>query len=248
MKTRDRKKPRSPLRLGRAERQYAGQLKLVARMVGSIVNGGFNEDDLGTVTGVMETLQLYAEALDGWARSTAARMLAEAARADYQAWRERADEMSKALARELREAPTGSVYASLMADQVELIKSLPLEAAQRVHKLANEGMLNGSRASELAKEIYRTGEVTESRAMTIARTETSRAASNMTQARAQYAGSTQYVWRTSGDSDVRSDHQALNGKVFSWSDPPIADKRSGARAHPGCIYNCRCYAEPILPD
>lgn len=255
LRTRDRRglRTRNPLRLTRLERQYGGQLKLVAQMVGSIVHGGYREDDPGSVTGIIETLQLYADALDGWARNTAARMIAEAAGADYKAWRERAAEMSTALSRELKNAPTGQVYARLMAEQVELIKSLPLDAAQRVHKLSAEGLQSGVRASELAKEIYRTGEVTESRAMLIARTETSRSASNFTQARAQYAGSIKYIWRTSGDSDVRHGHAEMNGEVCEWANPPLVNegtekKPNYMRHHPGTVWNCRCYAEPILPE
>ena len=45
-----------------------------------------------------------------------------------------------------------------------------------------------------------------------------------------------YIWRTAGDSKVRSSHADRNGKTYSWYDPPEG-------GHPGEAYNCRCRAE-----
>ena len=92
------------------------------------------------------------------------------------------------------------------------------------------------------------GGTTKARANTIARTEVSRASTMFTQARAEAIGSDGYIWRSSEDSDVRDEHKELNGKFFKWNEPPVADKRTGIRAHAGCIWNCRCYAEPVIPE
>lgn len=132
-----------------------------------------------------------------------------------------------------------------LAEQVALIKSLPIEAAQRVHALTIEGLENGTRAAEIAKEIRRSGEVSESRANLIARTEVSRTASALTQARAQHIGSEGYIWRTSGDSDVRHSHAQMNGRFVRWDSPPTLDGMTG---HAGEYPNCRCYPEPVIPE
>ena len=47
-----------------------------------------------------------------------------------------------------------------------------------------------------------------------------------------------YIWRTQGDSRVRSTHSDRDGKVFSWDNPPEG-------GHPGEAPNCRCWAEEI---
>lgn len=186
--------------------------------------------------------------LKGWATQTASNMLMDVALRDEQAWQMMARELSRGLREEIRSAPTGQVMQQLLAEQVSLIQSIPLDAAQRVHRLTLEGLEDSARAKEIAAEIMRSEEVSQSKAVLIARTEVARTASTLTQARAEHIGSDSYIWRTSGDSTVRTDHKVLNGKIFQWNNPPVADERSGARAHPGCIYNCRCWAEVLVPD
>ncbi|MGF6837054.1 SPP1 gp7 family putative phage head morphogenesis protein [Paraburkholderia youngii] len=247
MLTLDRKRNRNPVKTGRIEQRYALQLRKVAEQVGSIV-APFTPGDMSAVPTIEQLLKAYSDMLKGWATQTASNMLMDVALRDEQAWATMARDLSRGLRDEIRNAPTGRVMQQLLAEQVDLIQSIPLEAAQRVHRLTLEGIENSTRAKEIAAEILRTEEVTTSRAVLIARTETARTAATLTQARAEHIGAYSYIWRTSGDGSVRSDHRKLNGKIFQWNNPPVADERSGERAHPGCIYNCRCYAEPIIPD
>lgn len=243
-RTADRKRRPRP---SRAERVYQKALTQVARQVGAIING-FDPGDPSADPMISNILRRYADALNDWAVSTAGRMLTDVDQQERKTWATRTEEMGRALRDEIRKAPTGEALRGLMAEQVALIKSIPLEAARRVHELTLRGIEDGTRASEISREILRSGDVAESRARLIARTEVARTAANLTEARAAAVGSVEYIWRTSGDSDVRQDHKDLNGKVFRWDDPPVADQHSGARAHPGTIYNCRCYAEPIIPE
>lgn len=231
----------------RVELSYAGQLRKVAQQVGAIING-FPAGDPESVPTITDMLAKYAELLIPWATATASKMLGEVNRRDEQAWFAHANDISRALREEIRTAPTGALMQQLLAEQVTLIRSLPIEAAKRVHELTLAGVEDGTRAKEIAKEIARSGEVSANRANLIATTEVSRTASMLTEARAVYIGSPGYFWRTSEDSDVREDHRILNGKFIPWDSPPIADRRTGARAHAGCIYRCRCYPEPVIPE
>ena len=185
--------------------------------------------------------------LQPWARSVARYMLTDVARRDYKMWQQNSLDISQSIRSELLNAPTGGIYAALMEQQVELITSLPIDAGQRVHELVKEAMVTGYRSSEVKKEILRTQQVSESKARLIARTEVARSAATFTQARAQYAGSDGYIWRTSTDSDVRPLHQEMEGKFVLWSDPPKLEA-SLAPYHAGCGPNCRCFPEPVLPD
>ncbi|MDN7558804.1 phage head morphogenesis protein [Burkholderia orbicola] len=243
---RDRKK--NPVRLTVPEQQYGTQLRKIADQVGVLVKG-FPPGDASFAPTIEELLRRYADALAPWAESTAARMLADLSRRDEQAWMQRAADMSRALRDEIQNAPTGETLRQLMTEQVTLITSIPREAADRVHKLTLEGLVDSTRSSEIAKMIAASGEVAASRATMIARTEVSRASTVLTEARARGIGSSHYIWRTSGDGAVRPGHREMEGKVCSWDEPPeVEENGTYMRFHPGCIWNCRCWAEPIIGD
>ena len=176
---------------------------------------------------------------------SAGRMLADVSNRDAKAWAEHSRELSVGIRKELANAPVGNVYDDLMREQVRLIKSIPLEAAQRVHDIATGMIYTGERPAKLIEEILRTTEVTEARARVIARTETGRAASNFMQARAQHVGSEGYLWRGALDFKERESHREMEGKYVRWTSPPTLD---GLTGHAGCLPNCRCWAEPVLPD
>jgi SPP1 gp7 family putative phage head morphogenesis protein len=228
-----------------AETTYATQLRKVARHIGDLVRQLYTGDPAATAELVI-TLRRYADLLNPWARATAARLLAEVARRDETAWRWAAAAIGSELRTEIAGAPIGDEVRRLLAEQVGLITSLPLDAAQRVQALALEGATTGRRYGDLVQEINRTGHVTIGRANLIARTETAKAQSAITQARARYVGSDAYTWISANDRDVRPAHKRLAGHVFRWDDPPIAEE-GGQRHHPGEFPNCRCYAEPVLP-
>lgn len=209
-----------------------------------LVNG-FPHGDPGVLPTIEQLLQRYAEALTPWAERAAAEMLIEVNRRDEKAWMQYSAELSRALRQEIRTAPTGATMQALMGEQVTLIKSIPLDAAKRVHKLTIEGIEDSTRASEISKAIQASGDVAKSRADLIARTEVARTASTLTEARALHVGSPGYFWRTSGDGDVRESHREMEGKFVAWDDPPTLDRMKG---HAGQFPNCRCYPEPVIRE
>jgi SPP1 gp7 family putative phage head morphogenesis protein len=227
-------------RARRADTTFSRALVRVARIIGQIVHQ-FGADHMAA----RRALEDYGRLLTPWARSTARAMVDEVAARDERVWRERSAAIGSGLRREVARTAVGARAQQLNDEGARLIRSLPLEAAERVTKLSMQAATDGTRASELQKEIMRTGEVTESRARLIARTEVGRAASAITQARAEAVGSTGYIWRTVGDSDVRHSHKKMNGKFVAWDDPPTLDGMTG---HAGALPNCRCYSEPVIPD
>lgn len=171
-------------------------------------------------------------------------MIAEVAARDLKTWTETSKEIGSLLRQEIAESAVGRAMRESLDRQTALITSLPTEAAQRVRDLTIEGISKGTRASEIAAKIMETGEVTKSRANLIARTETSGTATELTKARAESIGSTGYIWRTSGDSDVRPSHRKMAGQFVAWGDPPTLDGMTG---HAGGLPNCRCWPDPVLP-
>lgn len=229
------------------EKKYGRQLRQIASYIDSIIKG-FDVTDETVYPSIVTALRRYAESLDVWAKHATGKILMDVALRDERTWLIYAQDLSKGVRDQIRNSDIGTVYQQMLEEQVTLIKSLPLNAAQRIQNLATRAMIEGGRADEISGLIMAIGGVTKSRANMIARTEVSRASTLFTQSRAQSLGSEGYIWRTSEDSDVRHDHQKLNGQFIQWDQPPIADQRTGTRAHAGCIWNCRCYAEPVIPE
>ena len=99
--------------------------------------------------------------------------------------------------------------------------------------------LGGGNLKDLAQKIRQIGGVTENRAKLIARDQTAKLNSSLTQAQHESLGVTHYRWSTSKDERVRESHAENEGQVFSWDDPPET-------GHPGFEINCRCVAIPVF--
>lgn len=236
----------------KAERHYSMKLRSIADQIDHIVRA-FGADDLSAIHQISDTLRKYSEFIKPWAEAVGRSMVADVARRDEQVWTEITRHMGEALRNEIRRAPTGLAAAAKIAEQVDLITSLPVEAAERVQGIALKSLYTGARSSDMIADIMKTGDVSRSRAKMIARTEVGRASSALTEARATYIGSEGYIWRTAKDSDVRNkdgnpvgSHRLLEGKFIAWNQPPVAST-DGSRAHAGAIYNCRCWMEVVLP-
>ncbi len=228
-----------------AETQYAVQLRKLSTHIGDIVRGMAPDGMVADVAALTAMLNSYADLLHPWANSVASRMIADVSRRDAAAWEKHGKLIGQSLRREIESAPTGMAMRASLAEQVQYITSIPREAAERVYKLTLEGIPKGTRAAEIAAEIMRSGEVSKSSAMRLARTGVSSTATALTKARAQYIGSEGYFWRTSRDADVRKSHKEMEGKFVRWDSPPTLD---GFTAHCGEFANCRCFPEPQIPD
>mgnify|MGYP000999969619 CR=1 FL=1 len=122
---------------------------------------------------------------------------------------------------------------------IELITSIPDQFFEKLGDAVGKNMEAGMRFEDLAKEIERIGDVTESRAKLIARDQTSKMNGAFNQARQTSLGIERYIWKTSGDERVRDDHAKNDGDTFRWDKAPLT-------GHPGEDINCRCVAIPVF--
>lgn len=225
----------------KAERQYAIQLRKIAKQIGEFLSHLTDESDAATAEA---TLAKYAELITPWAKARARSMVAEIARRNDKQWRRVSTEMGQSFRALFGSQDIGARFHELMDEQVVLIKSLPIEAAERVHDLVTRGVIEGRRFTDIAPMIRQGGKVSRSRATLIARTETGRVVTALAQARAEHVDSEGYVWRTMRDASVRPSHRVMEGKFVAWADPPTLDNLTG---HAGALPNCRCFVEPIIP-
>lgn len=134
-----------------------------------------------------------------------------------------------------------------IVENAALIKSLSGGAIGEVEKMVAAAASGGQPTLDLLADIKGRFGVSYSKASLIARDQTAKLGSRISQSQMQRYGVSSYQWSTSGDSRVRQEHADLDGRIFQWSDPPIADK-AGTRGHPGEVWQCRCVALAILPD
>jgi SPP1 gp7 family putative phage head morphogenesis protein len=129
-----------------------------------------------------------------------------------------------------------------------LIQDIPRKTMNQIKDATIETLRLGRSVDDMTSEIYdimseRT-DVTDSRAKLIARDQVAKLNGNLTQQRQRDIGVDSYTWRTVGDERVRETHEEVDGQVFSWDSPPSETDDN----HPGEDYQCRCWAEPVLPE
>lgn len=222
-----------------AERMYERQLKSVAGQVRHIIATDQNPETM------QRRLREYAQAITPWAEQAATNMMAAVNRKNEQVWKAAAGKISAGMRKQLSLAVDGLTVSEAIRWNVNMIKNLPEGAASKIAELTETALVSGLREEEVYKKIMSVGDICETRARTIARTEISKANTALTQARAASVGSEGYIWRTSRDGDVRDSHAAMEGKFVKWSEPPTLD---GFAAHAGECVNCRCYPEPVIPQ
>jgi hypothetical protein len=185
-------------------------------------------------------------------------MVREVARVNATSWRAaaikstRARQIYAALRAEIERNGLGPELSRMAARNAELITSLPAEISERVTARAAELEQKGARAVEIEREIRRlTPELAGSRIRLIARTEISRAETDLTRARSERIGIDWAVWQTSEDSRVRKSHRNLDRVLMRFSDPPqpealIGEHSTLGHGLGGQFPNCRCVMLPLV--
>ena len=140
-----------------------------------------------------------------------------------------------------------------IAENVLLIKSIPSETLSNMREIILGSYLKGSSIRDIQKAIQETYNVSKRKAQLLARDQVATLNAQLTKAQQTDAGCKKYRWSDSRDGRVRDCHKALNGKVFSWDNPPemwYETKQgrvyTGRRCHPGEDYCCRCVAIPVF--
>lgn len=230
----------------RSETQYRKSLLAIANQIGEIVAGSYDGSQ-ASADRTASTLVDYSVLLDNWAEMVARKMFLQVEREEWQQWRSVSEEIGAGLRDVVGNTPVGQVAQDIVYRQIQLMKSLPLESADRVRDIqarAIEAMVRGERPEQLYEMLMQTGGVAASRAKMIARTEIGRATGALTQARALAVGSEGYWWRIKG-AGTRPSHRKMKDKFVRWDNPPTLDGMTG---HAGCFPNCECWPDVQIPE
>lgn len=129
-------------------------------------------------------------------------------------------------------------------ENVGLISSIPEDTLEKMKDIVYDGFANGKTTTRMVREIQRAYSINRRRAELIARDQTAKLNGQIQKAQQQDAGITEYIWSDCGDEKVRRSHRELNGKKFSWDDPP--ENSDGRKCHPGQDFQCRCIGRPVF--
>ncbi|QHM71287.1 hypothetical protein C7M51_01573 [Mixta intestinalis] len=213
--------------------------------INAIVTGSYDGSQSSADT-IAAHLFDYSQTISDWAEMAGRRMFLQVEDEEWRQWRSVSEDISAGLRDVIGNTPIGQVAQDIVYRQIQLMKSLPLEAADRVRDIqsrAVQAVITGERPDALYEMIMQSGDVAASRARMIARTEIGRATGALTQARALAVGSEGYWWRIEG-AGTRDSHRKMKDKFVRWDNPPTLDGMTG---HAGCLPNCKCYPDVQIP-
>lgn len=174
-----------------------------------------------------------------------------------QGWRAAANESTKSrlihrLLQQELSGPVGREVERLVRENASLIRTLPSDIAEKTNSFVAAQQRRGLRSDTIAKQLQeRLPEMRAASVRLIARTETAKAETAVTQARAESIGIGWFEWRTSEDGRVRLSHKKMDGVLCRFSDPPAPEALAGEKSTlghyaPGGCPNCRCLALPLV--
>ena len=139
------------------------------------------------------------------------------------------------------------VFNAIVAENVNLIKSIARESLTQVEGITMRAIQNGHDLSELTDNLHEQFGVSERRAAMIARDQTAKATNSLSRQRLMDYGITRAVWmHTSAGKTYRDSHVDMDGEEYDI-ERGCYDPDYGAPVQPGELVNCHCLCRPIIP-
>lgn len=143
----------------------------------------------------------------------------------------------------------GRVLAEWAQEGAQLIQRIPAELLADLPAAIVDAAAQGRTWASLRNVLRaKIGHVGEARLTLIARDQTAKLNSRITEALQTEAGVTHYTWRANLDEKVRATHRAAHGTVVAWASEGVPGTGFyGRPSHAGRGGQCRCTAEPVAP-
>lgn len=234
------------------ELKYRRSLQRVNKKIMDAIKG------LQTVGQINSALRKIANSkmFQTLANSIANKFVTSANIIDAQTWRDaaRAGSKSKKIYEALQK--TLNTHIGRTVDQqilknAKLIKTLPITLSKELTNFIGTKTFEGIRPEEIAVTLEgKIFQYTHAKANTIARTESSKAMTALTEARSKDVGVYWYVWKSSKDQRVRNAHKHMQDVLVRFDDPPspeaLVGEKDVGKYNAGNIYNCRCFPRPLI--
>jgi SPP1 gp7 family putative phage head morphogenesis protein len=215
---------------------------------------------LNSLSSILRVLKEYSksEEFQKYAEAAAKKMVTGLFSDAGKTWRTAANVNSKgrhiyeALKNEIDTTPIGISIKEQTERNARLITGIPRKVSEEITDYVSKRAIEGRRSEDIAEELHSIyPKMLKNKVDLIARTETSKTSSALTQSRSENLGLKWYVWRTSEDARVRKSHDHMDGVLINWDNPPSPEqlvniKSTLGRYHAGCAPNCRCYSEVVI--
>lgn len=111
-----------------------------------------------------------------------------------------------------------AIMDGFVAENVALIRNLPEKMLGDIERTVTRAMTSGTLHEDLAVELDKQFGFGEERAKLIARDQVGKFYGQVNATRQRELGVERFIWRTVKDERVRSEHEALEGEIFSYAD------------------------------
>ena len=235
--------PVNPRRLD--ERAYEKALRrgVLARLLAELRSG---LSEAGTTSLALEAITQIFRGFGQTAGLAEAEVAVQATRLSVYHKRRLIQTFGAALGVDIRPVLADSAIEPLMTawrrENISLIRTIPERfhgsLYRRVSETFAERPFDKRALSQVLSREYKSAGYNLRR---LTRDQTSKAIGQLTQARHQQLGISEYTWRTAQDERVRPTHQVLDGTLQRWDNPPSV-------GHPGQDIQCRCVAIPVIEE
>lgn len=133
-----------------------------------------------------------------------------------------------------------------VTESVSLIKSIASEYLGKVQTTVMRSITTGNGLETLMPALQKYDGITERKAKNIALDQTRKVYNKVNAQRMQKSGLEEFEWLHSGGGQhPREEHIEMNGNIYSVTNPPVIDSRTGERGLPGQLPNCKCTMRPV---
>lgn len=235
------------------EAKYKTALRKLGRFLLDLISDGDTLDDVQEKLSEVQSSKPFTR----WTQATAQTFVTNTLEENARTWRQAAQMSGQGemIRQELNRSMQGAVgrrVDELIAENAKYIKSVPENVREDLAKHIQSEAMQGGRTAYKTDDFKKlVGEMSNKHAKLISRTESAKAMSALTQARAENTGHDWYEWHTAEDVRVRKSHKNMDKVLCRFSDPPAPEELVGVKSTlghygPGNCPNCRCYAAPII--
>lgn len=139
-------------------------------------------------------------------------------------------------------------YDAVVAENINLIKSIPAQYLKDVQSVVYEGVMRGGDLASVTDALKAKYAITYRRAAFIARDQNAKAKAAIEAARRKELGITHAVWMHShAGKEPRPTHVAMDGKLYPVDKGLYdSDPRVKEFILPGQLINCRCVSKAVI--